>query len=131
MPWKIAFAELKSVLHEYLRAEGADEIFIRQVFAVLALDTALCPRAGKPQQFDQYFTFDAKALKGALEAMERPDTAMFKGFSQVSIAHPAGVGDILRDPDGGSWLKGDFVEHPVEQLIDVIDVVPQPLVIAS
>ena len=33
---------------------------------------------------------------------------------QLTIKHPGGVGDILHDADGGSWLRGSILESDKE-----------------
>ena len=33
------------------------------------------------------------------------------------IRHPGGVGDILLDADGGSWLKGEILDDEVQVLL--------------
>jgi Radical SAM superfamily/B12 binding domain len=75
----------------------------------LALDAALCPRMGGELTEQVAFDFDAQAVFDALAAMELPlqdcDTAV-----GVMIRHPGGVGEILHDADGGSWLRG-VIEH--------------------
>ena len=75
----------------------------------LALDAALCPRMGGELTEQVAFDFDAQAVFDALAAMELPlqdyDTAV-----DVMIRHPGGVGEILHDADGGSWLRG-VIEH--------------------
>ena len=71
----------------------------------LALDAALCPRMGGELTEQVAFDFDAQAVFDALAAMDLPpqdsDTAV-----GVMIRHPGGVGEILHDADGGSWLRG-------------------------
>ena len=75
----------------------------------LALDAALCPRMGGELTEQVAFDFDAQTVFDALAAMELPlqdcDTAV-----GVMIRHPGGVGEILHDADGGSWLRG-VIEH--------------------
>ena len=75
----------------------------------LTLDAALCPRMGGELTEQVAFDFDAQAVFEALAAMDLPpqdsDTAV-----GVMIRHPGGVGEILHDADGGSWLRG-VIEH--------------------
>ena len=32
--------------------------------------------------------------------------------TELDIHHPGGVGDVLRDPDGGSWIRGQIETSP-------------------
>ena len=37
-----------------------------------------------------------------------PDDACFRAGPQtLTIRTPGGVGDILKEPDGGAWLRGE------------------------
>jgi len=77
---------------------------------ILRLDQALCPRVGSEHQLHREFDFDAHAAHQALAAMELPDAAITAGASALlSIKHPGGVGEILHDADGGSWLRGEIL----------------------
>ena len=47
--------------------------------------------------------------------MELPAAANDKTAPQrIAIRHPGGVGEILHDADGGSWLRGVMVEPETE-----------------
>jgi len=57
------------------------------------------------------FDFDAGAAYTALSAMELPiPTDETKSPFRLRIKHPGGVGEILHDADGGSWLRGIILE---------------------
>ena len=53
----------------------------------------------------------------ALSAMELPDAPLLASGSNnrppIIVHHPGGVGEILHDADGGSWLKGSI--QPFEE----------------
>ena len=75
----------------------------------LALDAALCPRMGGERTEYVSFDFQAQTLFDALAAMELPPRDYGDAVG-VMIRHPGGVGEILHDADGGSWLRG-VIEH--------------------
>ncbi|MEH6582432.1 MAG: radical SAM protein [Halioglobus sp.] len=78
---------------------------------ILQLDQALCPRVGTEHETLVEFGFDAVSAHAALAAMELPATSQAGAASQrLSIRHPGGVGEILHDADGGSWLRGVIVD---------------------
>jgi hypothetical protein len=55
----------------------------------------------------------------ALSNMELPNDDCFAAtLVQLRIQHPGGVGDILFDADGGSWLRGEITER-----VDQVDYV--------
>jgi hypothetical protein len=43
--------------------------------------------------------------------MELPSREFFENGSNqtLRISHPARVGEILKDPDGGTWMRGQIV----------------------
>jgi hypothetical protein len=83
---------------------------------ILKLDQALCPRVGSEHNLHRDFNFDAAAAHNALAAMELPQTAMAAAKPvRLSIKHPGGVGEILHDADGGSWLRGVILEPEQDQ----------------
>ena len=95
-----------AVVKKYYASHGADP---RAALQALALDAALCPRAGGKQELDWHFDFDARTVYRSLAAMDLPPAATpsTRGCT-VRIQHPGGMGDILRGPDGGSWLGGSI-----------------------
>lgn len=106
-----ALADLEtlfSLLRERVRAHhehhNADASL---ALAALEIDRAGCPRYGGEHQLEQTFDFDAATVASQLEAMELPAPAALEAAPQtLTINHPGGVGDILHDADGGSWLRG-------------------------
>lgn len=104
------YALLEREILAWLRAEGHSEDFIEKLRCVLALDKTLSPRMGAKTSAWQHFEFDAESLLKTLGAMELPDWNRILDQQQdVLIETPGGVGDILKDPDGGSWLKAKIL----------------------
>lgn len=104
------YALLEREILAWLRAEGHSDDFIEKLRCVLALDKTLSPRMGAKTSAWQHFEFDAESLLKTLGAMELPDWSRILDQQQdVLIETPGGVGDILKDPDGGSWLKAKIL----------------------
>jgi hypothetical protein len=99
---------LAVVIRRHHESHGADAT---AALEILNLDQALCPRVGTEHELRQDFGFDAAAAHSALSAMELPTPAgKIKAPVQLAIKHPGGVGEILHDADGGSWLRGFMFE---------------------
>jgi hypothetical protein len=94
-----------SALQRHFTAHGVKP---DQALDILALDQALCPREGQEITLHEDFDYDASSAEQQLAAMELPGLATTPGDSRytLEIRHPGGVGDILQDADGGSWLRG-------------------------
>jgi hypothetical protein len=102
------FHLIREAIHEWLVAHDASAALRDRVDVMLALDKALCPRKGNPSVEIHQFDADAPAIIRALEAMDLPPTAAFDGSSALRVNYPGGVGTVLKDPDGGSWMRGDW-----------------------
>jgi radical SAM superfamily enzyme YgiQ (UPF0313 family) len=84
---------------------------------VLALDKAICPRTGAAETVDTTFDFDAQSVLHDLSSLDLPGSTAFDLTEQsLCFYHPGGVGDVLHDPDGGSWLAGQLIERAVNHL---------------
>ncbi|MEQ9462325.1 MAG: cobalamin-dependent protein [Haliea sp.] len=95
---------LAALLEEHCRQNHSDPTAALQV---LALDSALCPRSGGEQELVASFDFRADRVCAALSSMNLPAPGDFASTDcSLRIRHPGGVGDILKDADGGSWLRG-------------------------
>jgi hypothetical protein len=116
------YGVLAEVLEEHFQRNRKDPTTALQV---LALDAALCPRTGSEQTVLADFDYRADRMCSALSAMAMPQAEdCSAGECTLRIHHPGGVGDILKDADGGSWLRGVITEvmeasaplplHPVE-----------------
>lgn len=103
-----AFRVIREAVHDWLREHGATQELYRRVDLMLALDMALCPRKGNPSTEVHTFDGNAPAVIRALEAMDLPATEDLMGHSSLAVDYPGGVGTVLKDPDGGSWMRGDW-----------------------
>ncbi len=108
---KKSFAIMREAVHEWLDSHGAGQDLYQRVDVMLALDMALCPRKGDPSIELHRFDCDAGAIITALEAMDLPQTQSFEGLSELVINYPGGVGTVLKDPDGGNWMRGQWAER--------------------
>jgi len=80
---------------------------------LLALDASFSPRTGATRTEHHCFDFDANAVMDTLESMELPDDALFiPQPTTVAIFIPGGVGDIIKDPDGGVWIHSERCDEP-------------------
>lgn len=102
------FHLIREAIHEWLAAHDASAVLRDRVDVMLALDKALCPRKGNPSVETHQFDADAPAIIRALEAMDLPAVDDFMASSSLRVAYPGGVGTVLKDPDGGSWIRGDW-----------------------
>jgi AcrR family transcriptional regulator len=94
-------------VEQHLAEAGASDLW-PQAAKVLALDAAFCPRTGPTHTTHARFDFAADRVLEALGEMERPPADAFApaGGVEFEIHHPAQVGDVLVDPDGGAWMRG-------------------------
>lgn len=116
------FAQISETLERWLAASDHRSEFVDRCFKVLRLDAALCPRAGTETTESFSPGFDALGVWRALNAMELPDAACFAPCPHsFRIRHPGGVGEILTDADGGSWLRGELL--PADTAIETVAVV--------
>lgn len=118
------FALVREAVHEWLHSHGADAELFRRVDLMLALDMALCPRKGDPSTESHHFEANAPDIIRALEAMDLPSTTDFSGHSSLLVEYPGGVGTVLKDPDGGSWMRGHWAVAPaVQSASDIVRMV--------
>ncbi len=101
------FEVIGEVLASELAAAGAADL-AEPVLRTLALDEALCPRTGAPADIVRQFDFAAGRVIQALTAMDLPEPTALSGGAGVALTfdHPGRVGEVLRDPDGGEWMRG-------------------------
>lgn len=107
------YAVIARVLSEWLDEHECKHLTQRLV-RILGLDRALCPRSGAKHLATHEFEFDAAAAIATLSRMERPSDEMVDQSSPVAIEieYPGGVGEVLHDPDGGSWVRGQLKTRP-------------------
>ena len=99
----------------WLEKHGADGALRRRGRQLLELDALLCPRMGTESLELARLDFDADAVWSSLSAMDLPPEDKFSGGPMdFYIQHPGGVGEILFDADGGSWLRGKITEGPAK-----------------
>ncbi|MGD8860342.1 MAG: radical SAM protein [Myxococcales bacterium] len=108
------FQIIGEAVRSWLLEHGADPELMEQVGKVLELDEAFCPRVGPSRAITRHLGFAAEAVERALGRMERPEPGLFANAGELlRIDHPAHVGEVLKDPDGGSWMRGRIVSEPV------------------
>jgi hypothetical protein len=102
---------LESEIIDYLE-RGGNTSLTAASRRILALDQALSPRCGDATEIDYAFNFDAMSSKAALDCLSIPNAEDLSiEISQtLCIKSPGGVGSILKDPDGGAWLRGE-IQH--------------------
>ncbi len=96
------YSMIEQVIRDHHYQLGVDPTDALQV---LRLDAALCPRTGNERVEQMSLDFDAQTLFESLAAMELPHELKSSSV-ELTVRHPAGVGEILHDADGGSWLRG-------------------------
>ena len=79
-----------------------------RVTQLLELDQAFAPHTGATRDITAHFNFDADKVMDTLEGMDLPAAALFaKRPTEIGIHIPGGVGDIIKDPDGGVWIHAE------------------------
>ena len=84
---------------------------------ILELDAAFSPKTGATRTEPYHFDFDANQVMNTLEAMELPGDELFNHCpTSIAVFIPGGVGDIIKDPDGGVWIHSERNdEMPVDK----------------
>jgi hypothetical protein len=103
------FERIGNCVLTWLQSHDATASLLARARQLLKLDALLCPRTGTETSLIAEFDFDAAAAYETLSNMELPaDDCFARTDSQLRIQHPGGVGEILFDADGGSWLRGEI-----------------------
>lgn len=111
------YAVIARAVTAWLEQHGASLEVIEQTRAVLELDSAFCPRPGAAHTFEPEFGFDAEQVAYHLNRMELPEPGAFQPRSlTLTVRHPGGVGEVLKDPDGGSWFRGQVQSTPAARI---------------
>lgn len=102
-----SFEVIRSTVRAAVLAADVPELLDRAL-QLVELDAALCPRTGEPVTIHADFSFAAGQVLESLGRMDRPDPGCFdEGQSEtLEIYHTARVGEVLKDPDGGAWMRG-------------------------
>lgn len=100
------FEVIRDTVRGAVAAHAPD--LLDRAMRVLELDEALCPRTGEPVTIHTSFDFAAAQVLECLAGMDHPDAALFApGQAEtLEIYHTARVGEVLKDPDGGAWMRG-------------------------
>jgi radical SAM superfamily enzyme YgiQ (UPF0313 family) len=105
-----AFTTIRREMAAWLRRhDGGDLVDV--IDRLLDLDRALCPIVGASRSVYSQLKFPAQEVERALAAMEKPGDELLAGGGcyTIGIAHPGGLGEICKDPDGGEWIRGRIV----------------------
>lgn len=103
-----------------------------RVLQLLAMDQAFAPHVGATREVVAHFDFDANAVMDTLESMEMPSAALFAHQpTEVGIFIPGGVGDIIKDPDGGVWIHAERSSSKAEHAAKLQPVTVQALAISA
>lgn len=104
-----SFNRIRTVISQWCEQHSASVELAQQIQCVLELDEAICPRTGPSYECSLAFDFSAAEVLNNLEVLELPGAALFEAAEQtLKFHHPGGVGDVLKDPDGGSWMKAHW-----------------------
>lgn len=91
--------------------EAGRSDLVPQAMKLLELDEALCPRVGPTRTIKHTFSYPAHLVAQRLGGMDPVDESLLALEEPVDleIHHPARVGEVLQDPDGGLWMRGRIV----------------------
>lgn len=91
--------------------EAGRSDLVPQAMRLLELDEALCPRVGPTRTIRRSFAYPAHLVAERLGGMDPVDATLLQREEPVEleIQHPARVGEVLQDPDGGLWMRGRIV----------------------
>ncbi|CAA0126228.1 Anaerobic magnesium-protoporphyrin IX monomethyl ester cyclase [Halioglobus japonicus] len=125
---KIALQWIDDHMGNQLDAAGLKH----RVLQLLALDRAFAPHVGATREVVTQFDFDANAVIDTLESMEIPAPELFADNpTEVGIHIPGGVGDIIKDPDGGVWIHAERTSSKEEHAAKLQPVTVQALAVSA
>lgn len=95
--------------------EAGRSDLVPQAMKLLELDEALCPRVGPTRTIRRTFSYPAHLVAQRLGGMDPVDETLLarEEAVELEINHPARVGEVLQDPDGGLWMRGRIVSSSV------------------
>ena len=95
--------------------EAGRSDLVPQAMKLLELDEALCPRVGPTRTIRRTFSYPAHLVAQRLGGMDPVDETLLarEEAVELEIHHPARVGEVLQDPDGGLWMRGRIVSSSV------------------
>lgn len=95
--------------------EAGRSDLVPQAMKLLELDEALCPRVGPTRTIKRTFSYPAHLVAQRLGGMDPVDETLLarEEAVELEINHPARVGEVLQDPDGGLWMRGRIVSSSV------------------
>jgi hypothetical protein len=108
------FCIIKHCLTQQLSEYKLDQQTLKQIDNILELDQCYAPRYGSSQHINYDFAFNATKVTSSLEAMDIPESTDFDltESQRTRVFHPGGLGELLKDPDGGSWMKSYIDDVP-------------------
>jgi tRNA A37 methylthiotransferase MiaB len=103
-----------------------------RVFQLLELDQVFAPRTGATREVTATFDFDANAIMDTLESMELPLPELFATQpTEIDIHIPGGLGDLIKDPDGGIWIHAERISSKAEHDAKLQAVTIQSLAVSA
>jgi len=105
-----SYASIQRSIESWLIEHGAADLQ-DEARRLLQVDEAVCPSVGEKQIRERYLDFDAAAVEKTLGRMEPVAPALLIPAEprRFRIEVPGGVGRVMMDPDGGAWVRGNFV----------------------
>lgn len=105
------YALFAKVVYQWLQQHRQTALW-DNIQHMLALDATFSPKTGATRTVQHCFDFDANAVMDILESMELPGDELFlPKTTTVAVFVPGGVGDIIKDPDGGVWIHSERADN--------------------
>ena len=125
---RLAMQWIEDHMENEVEAEGLQH----RVTQLLELDRAFAPHTGATRDITVLFNFDANKVMDTLEGMDLPAADLFaKQPTDIDIHIPGGVGDIIKDPDGGVWIHAERSSSKAEHAAKLQPVTVQALAITA
>jgi radical SAM superfamily enzyme YgiQ (UPF0313 family) len=117
--FETTFSIIEKTMFEWLKDHKANTQLINKHKAHLQTDKILSPMSGQKSLANYHFNFNIKAIYSALEAMELPEESSYTHAATIGVETPGGVGEVLKGPEGGNWLKGRIIDAQQNLAMDV------------